>query len=90
MDKRVGGVENGNEGEYITSTYKFLLFPQKDGKFNLDNFFVNVGILQRTRMGGFLNDPFFDNFNTTIKYKKIYAKKLILNVNPLPNYHRHP
>ncbi len=83
--KRVGKVEKTTKDDYILTAYKYILFPQKEGIFKLDNFFASIATVHRQRANNFFNDPFFDNFNSTVTYKKIYAKSLTFKANPIPN-----
>ena len=85
--KNIGGVTQSTQGDYIVTTYKYLLFPQKEGAYILDNLFASIAVIQKDPigMGTFFNDPFFDSFNTTLAYKKVYAPQITLKVKPLPS-----
>ena len=93
--KRVNGVKKGVEGEYITQTYSFIIFPQKSGKLKINPISAKIGSVVKTRRGGifddpFFNDPFFNNpffqsFSSKIKWEKIFSNSLEFNVKPLPD-----
>ena len=83
--KRVGKVLKSTQGNYIVTSYKYILFPQKAGDFKLDNFFASIATVHRQRANNFFNDPFFDSFNSTVTYKKIYAKSLTFTAKQIPN-----
>jgi len=73
-----------SEGDYLTETYTYLLFPQKDGNFTIPPLQADIGTVHRTRSGGFFNDPFFDRFNSQIRWRKIFSDEAKLTVKPLP------
>jgi hypothetical protein len=74
------------EGDTIVQTYHYLVFPQKQGDFEIKPVEVNIGtFVRRNRGGGFFNDPFFDAFDQTLSWKKIASNRLFVHVKPLPN-----
>jgi hypothetical protein len=62
----------------ITS-YKFLIIPQKSGKFTIGPIIANIGILQKENP---FDDPFFST--AFVRYKRIVSNDAILNVKPIP------
>jgi hypothetical protein len=62
----------------ITS-YKFLIIPQKSGKFTIGPIIANIGILQEENP---FDDPFFSA--AFVRYKRIVSNSTILNVKPIP------
>ncbi|WP_331774245.1 BatD family protein [Sulfurospirillum sp. 1612] len=74
-------------GDRITQTYHYLLFPQKSGTFTIDPVVANIGKVARSNgsRGSFFNDPFFNAFNSQIQWRKIFSNQLSINVKPLPN-----
>ncbi len=92
--KRIDGSKKGVEGEYITQTYSFIVFPQKSGKLKIPPIAAKIGKVVKTRGGlfndpffndPFFNDPFFKQFTTRVKWQKIFSNSLELDVKPLPN-----
>ena len=74
------------EGDRVVMTYRYLIFPQKSGDFEIKPVLANVGTLKKRDIGGnFFNDPFFDAFDQTIQWKKYISNKLFIHVKPLPN-----
>lgn len=84
--KKVGGVQQGVEGEYATQTYRYILFPKKAGSFTIPATFARVGTSVRQNMGGpfdnFFKDPFFSTVQT--QWKKVFSNEPTLTVTPLP------
>ncbi len=73
------------QGDTIIQTYHYLVFPQKQGDFEIKPVEVNIGMFSRRNRGGnFFNDPFFDTFDQTLEWKKIVSNKLFVHVKPLP------
>lgn len=77
-------------GDMVIQTYKYLIFPQKSGNFKINQITANIGKVSRTNTGGniggnFFNDPFFNAFNSQIRWKKIFSNDLNISVKPLPN-----
>ncbi len=90
--KKLEGVDKGVDGEYITQTYSYIIFPQKAGDFTINPIFARIGKAVRVRqnMGGlfndpFFHDPFFNSFNTRIQWKKIFSNSLTFHVKALPD-----
>jgi len=74
------------QGDAMVQTYHYLVFPQKQGDFEIKPIEVNIGMFSRRNRGGnFFNDPFFDAFDQTLEWKKIVSNKLFVHVKPLPN-----
>jgi len=70
----------------IIMTYRYLIFPQKSGDFQIKPIEANIGVLKKMNSGGnFFNDPFFDAFDQKIQWKKYISNKLSIHVKPLPN-----
>ncbi len=73
-------------GDTIVQTYHYLIFPQKQGNFEIKPVEANIGLFSKRNIGGnFFKDPFFDTFNQTIEWKKFISNKLYIHVKPLPN-----
>jgi hypothetical protein len=81
--KKVQGLKQGVDGDFMTQTYQYILFPQEDGNITLDPPYVRLG----TRVAGssLFSDPFFGNVGFNINWKKIFANELTVYVKPLPN-----
>ncbi len=82
----------GKENEYIDGNYDiveqtYLLFAQKSGDFTINPLKANIGIVVKQKMGGLggFDDPMFDSFFQTMKYKKLFSNGLKIKVDPLPN-----
>ncbi|MFK5881239.1 MAG: BatD family protein [Sulfurospirillum sp.] len=74
------------QGDTVVQTYHYLIFPQKQGDFEIKPIEVNIGMFSRRNRGGnFFNDPFFDAFDQTLEWRKIISNKLFVHVKPLPN-----
>jgi len=71
------------DGNYEVYTYKYTITPQRSGTFIIDPLKVTIGYLVQQKMGGF-NDPFFDQFFQSMKYKKIWSNSLTFKVDALP------
>ncbi|GAX87046.1 conserved hypothetical protein [Lebetimonas natsushimae] len=61
------------------TVYKFLIIPQKSGKFTIGPIIANIGILQKENP---FDDPFFSA--AFVRYKRIVSNNIILNVKPIP------
>jgi len=73
-------------GDTITQTYHYIIFPQKQGDFEIKPIEASVGVFNRRNVGGnFFNDPFFSTFDQTLRWKKFISNKLYIHVKPLPN-----
>jgi hypothetical protein len=81
--KKLGDYNHYIDGEYEVYVYEYQITPQKAGNFIIDPVQANIGILTQDRIGGF-NDPFFDQFFQTMKYKKLFSNSLSFKVDPLP------
>ncbi len=83
--KKIEGVKKGSEGEYITQTYSYLLFPQKSGKLSIPAVTAEVGQAVRQRSRGGMNDPFFSSFfGSRMQVSKVFSNEAVLDVKPLP------
>ena len=70
----------------VTQTYHYIVFPQKQGDFEIKPIEANIGVFSRRNRGGNLfRDPFFDSLNQTLEWKKYISNKLYIHVKPLPN-----
>jgi hypothetical protein len=81
--KKVPTLQQGVEGDYITQTYKYVLFPQEEGNFTLSSPYVRLGT--RVVGNGVFSDPFFGNMGMSIHWKKLFANEVKLHIKPLPN-----
>ncbi len=91
--KRIEGVKERVEGNYIIKTYSYIIFPQESGKITIGPIFAKVGKIVRSK--NFFNDPFFNDpffkdplfkmFNNTMQWKRVFSNTITLNVKPLPN-----
>lgn len=82
--RKVKESRQSSEGDYLAETNTYLLFPQKDGNFTIPPVEAAIGTVHRTRSSGFFNDPFFDQFNSQIRWRKIFSDEAKLTVKPLP------
>jgi len=82
--KKLPNLQQGDEGAYHTQTYTYILFPQQEGNYTIPAPFAQLGKYQRSRRDDFFNDPFFGSFGRQLKWSKIYANDLTLNIKPLP------
>ena len=74
------------QNDMVVQTYHYLVFPQKEGDFEIKPVEVNVGVFSRRNSGGnFFRDPFFDAFDQTLEWKKYISNRLYVHVKPLPN-----
>jgi hypothetical protein len=84
--KKVDGIDKHSEGDYIVQAYKYIMFPQKSGDFDIPALVAQIGVIKQQRGSrGFFNDPFFNGFGSTMQTKKIYSNTANLQVEPLPN-----
>lgn len=84
--KKVERVENSTEGDYVTQTMHYQLFPQKAGTYTLPAIEALIGkVEQRRAGGGFFNDPFFNSMTQQLNWQKIYSNEENLTVQALPN-----
>jgi hypothetical protein len=80
--KKIDGDKQGSEGEYSTTTYSYLLFPQKSGTLTIPA--VTANIAQLVQPGTRSADPFFDRFTQNIRNSKIFSNAASLTVQALP------
>jgi len=74
------------QNDKVTQTYHYIIFPQKQGDFEIKPVEANIGVFSRRNSGGNLfRDPFFDSLNQTLEWKKYISNKLYIHVKPLPN-----
>jgi len=84
--KKVERVENSTEGDYVTQTMHYQLFPQKAGTYTLPTIEALIGkVEQRSGGGGFFNDPFFNSMTQQLNWQKIYSNEENISVEALPN-----
>ncbi len=81
--KRDPNYEKYLDGDYEVYVYKYKITPQKSGTFIIDPLKVTIGYLVQQQTGGF-NDPFFDQFFQTMRYKKVFSNSLTFKVDALP------
>jgi len=74
-----------NKGDTIIQTYRYIVFPQKEGDFTVPPIELNIGKIKSNSGGNFFNDPFFDNINRSIQWRKFLSNSLNIHVKPLPN-----
>jgi hypothetical protein len=82
--KKAPDRRQGDEGEYLTETHTYILFPQKAGDLHIPAVEAAVGTIKRSRSNSFFNDPFFDRFTDQIQWKKLFSDEVTLHVKPLP------
>lgn len=82
--KKIKDSKQYTEGEYIVQTFKYLIFPQKDGNLTINSVEADIGKIVRNNNSMF-NDPFFSSFSNQIRWAKIYSNSLNIEVKPLPN-----
>lgn len=83
--KKIKDSDQYNDGEYIVQTFKYLIFPQKDGNLTINSIQADIGKIVRDRNSAMFNDPFFNSFSNQIRWAKIYSNSLNIEVKPLPN-----
>ncbi|NPA81794.1 MAG: protein BatD [Epsilonproteobacteria bacterium] len=92
--KKIDGVSEKVDGNYLVKTYSYIIFPQKSGELTIGPTFAKVGKIIRKKdpffNDPFFNDPFFNDplfkmFNNSIQWKKIYSNTITFNIKPLPN-----
>ena len=81
--KKVPTLKQGVEGDFITQTYQYVLFPQEEGEFTLKPPYVRLGA--RVAGRSVFSDPFFGNMGMSMNWKKLFANEVKLHVKPLPN-----
>jgi len=89
--KEIKGNKQSLEGDYVVTTYSYLLFPQKPGDYTIPSVVANIGtrVRRRNSLGGlndpFFDDPFFNSFVSSIEWKKLFSNEAKLHVDPLPD-----
>jgi len=76
------------DGDYEVVEQTYTLTAQKPGEFTINPLRANIGYLVKQKLGsnmGGFNDPFFESFFQTMKYKKLFSNAIVLKVDPLPN-----
>ena len=81
--KKLPNISQGQEGDYITQSYTYVLFPQEEGNLTIDAPFAQLGQVVQSRGRGIFNDPFFGG--REMRWRKLYANNLTLDIKPLPN-----
>jgi len=82
--KPFGKVEDGVDGAYRTKTHHYLLFPQKGGNFKIGPVTVKFAKRTQSPQTPFANDPFFNDFFTTVEWRRYASNGIDIHVNPLP------
>lgn len=69
------------DGEYITMSMNYLIFPQKSGELSIEPIRAAVGVAKERDM-----DPFFGSFFglRDMNYEQIHSNSLNISVKPLP------
>ncbi len=83
--KKLPNLKQGSEGDYHTQTYTYVLFPQQEGNYTIPAPFAQLGKLVANQHSSIFNDPFFGSIGQRLKWQKLYANELNLNIKPLPN-----
>ncbi len=83
--KKVGDQNEYIDGDWDVIEQTYLLFAQKSGEFTINPLKANIGILVQKKMPNSFNDPFFNSFFKTMRYKKVFSNPLKFKVDPLPN-----
>jgi hypothetical protein len=83
--KKIDGEKQFSDGQYIVTQYSYLIFAQKEGRFEISPIQADIGRLSQRSMGGFFNDPFFNSMTAQINWQKIYSNPLHIEVDALPN-----
>ena len=73
-----------NQNDTVTQTYRYLIFPQKQGDFQTPQIEADIGTIEANTGGNFFNDPFFSNIDRTMRWKKVFSNKINIHVKPLP------
>ena len=73
-----------NQGDIVTQTYRYIVFPQKEGDFETPQIEASIGTIKANSGGNFFNDPFFSNMDRTMQWKKLFSNKMYIHVKPLP------
>ncbi len=79
------------EGDYVTQTYSYLLFPQQEGEFTIPATFAKLGVAQKSQRRRMFNDPFFDDpffsafGGTRLQWQKLFSNEAKLHVKALPD-----
>jgi len=73
-----------NQQDIVTQTYRYIIFPQKEGDFETPQIEVSIGTIRATSGSNFFNDPFFSNMNRTMQWKKVFSNTMHIHVKPLP------
>ena len=69
------------KNNYKVTEYKFLLIPQKAGKYQIGPLLAKIGFITKTNI-----DPFFSNFFvSSLNYINIFSNKINLDILPIPN-----
>ena len=72
--------------DFKIETYHYTVFPQKIGDFMIDPIELNIGKIKEDSGGNFFNDPFMDEVDRTIGWKKQLSNSLLLHVKALPEH----
>jgi hypothetical protein len=84
--KSSGDPVKSTQNDFIIQTYHYLVFPQKQGDFEVSPVEADVGIIKRTRTrGNIFDNPFIDQMAQSIGWKKFLSNTLKIHVKPLPD-----
>ena len=85
--KKIDNQKQYTKGNYVITQYNYLIFAQKAGKFTLKPLEAEIGHLNQrmASMGGFFNDPFFNQMTGQLDWQKIYSNSIDIEVEDLPN-----
>ena len=71
--KKIDNIKRYTQDNYIIQEFKYLIFAQKSGSFNIPKIEGQIGTLVQNYYG------------MQIKWKKVYSNSLDIKVEPLPN-----
>ena len=86
--KQVGQPVREVRGDEVVERYRYLIFPQKAGRFKLGP--LTAKVARRVRVKPPISDPFFDqddffnDFFARLEWKRIASNSAELQVDPLP------
>ena len=84
--KKLPDSEPETKDGYITQTYSYLLFPQREGEFTIPATFAKLGVAQQNRRNQMFNDSFFAVYGgPQISWKKLFSNESKLRVKALPD-----
>lgn len=84
--KSSGQPVKSTQNDFIIQTYHYLVFPQKEGDFEVSPVEADIGTIKRVNAGGNIFDnPFIDAMAQSIQWKKFLSNTLKIHVKPLPD-----